>query len=131
MFKINSSVDVEDSIVELKKYFPKGFYVNAIILVPKKKRGRKSITVYYEMIKNNIIKNLINNREAQVPNDDNQGWVYCLEKSIHDEFTEIAIKYDGDIKIYDLSGRNKDSLEMIVEKRVRTPTFTGKVVFHT
>ena len=131
IFKIESSTNIEDSIAQLKKYYPDGFYVNAILLKPQKnKRKGQRFAAYYEVIKDKIIENLIS-IGGEVQNEYDRGWVYCFEQSIHDEFNTTAINYGAGIHIYNLSGRNKDSFKMVDTQLVSVPTFTGKVVFHT
>ena len=132
IFKIEGSNNIEKSIKELKKYYPTGFYVTAILtdLIKNKKKEQTRIG-HYQLIIKRMIKNLVLNRMAQVQKEYEDGWVYCSEKSIHDEFNEKSIRYKCNIHIYNLSGINKDTMKKIDEKQVVVPTFSGKLVFHT
>ena len=77
------------------------------------------------------VKRLIKNGGKIQPNFD-KGWIYCLENSIHDSFNKLSTENaNGILNIYHLSGRNKDTFEMIDKHITDVPIFTGKVVYHT
>ena len=71
------------------------------------------------------------NQGGKIQTKFEKGWIYCLEKSIHDVFSKLSTENNGELNIYHLSGRNKDTFEMIDEQVIDVPTFTGKIVYHT
>lgn len=124
IFKIDSNEDIENKIQDLQKYYPSGFFVIAILRLKEKSKR------FYEKIKKNIITELIK-KGGKVQINFEDGWIYCLENSIHDVFNQISKEKEGKVTLYYLSGRNKDNFKMMDKQITKVPTFTGKVVYHT
>lgn len=124
IFKIDTSNDIDQTIKDLQKYYPSGFFVIATLRLNSK-------LIDYEQTKQLLLKRLIKNGGKSQPNFD-KGWIYCLENSIHDSFNKLSTENaNGILNIYHLSGRNKDTFEMIDKHITDVPIFTGKVVYHT
>ena len=123
IFKIEISQNINNTIKNLQKYYPSGFYVTAILLL-------KETTTKLEQILKLILNKLINDG-GKIQANFETGWIYCAETSIHIIFDKISIENKGILNIYHLSGRNKDTFQMIDKPTTDVPMFTGKVVYHT
>ena len=123
IFKIDTSNNIEQKIHDLQQYYPSGFFVIAILVLQNKSKRM------HENLQKIVLKRLIN-QGGKIQTKFEKGWI-CLEKSIHDAFSKLSIENKGDLNLYHLSGRNKDTFEMIDHQVIDVPTFTGKIVYHT
>lgn len=130
-FKIDSALDISKYHEELKKFFPSGFYVIALLLSPNVGvNAIKNLELYYKLIKDHIIDMILANG-GKSNKDFEGGWVYCSEKMIHSAFREASNEYGGEAKEFGLTGRRTDTFEFVDVKQTENPEYVGKVVFHT
>lgn len=130
-FKIDSSMNIKKSYMDLKTFYPDGFFIIASLQTPTKliSKFKKKID-YYHSIKEEMLE-YIQRHDGIIDPQHEKGWIYCLEKTIHNAFNMSQMLHEGDLKEFALSGRRADNFELIKIENETNPKFVGNVVFHT
>jgi hypothetical protein len=130
-FKIESGVNILEQIKKLKIFFPKGFFVIAMLKSPK--IGIKEIgnnETYYKLVMDKVIEIAIDNGGISDPTNDN-GWVNTTIDIVHNAFRKAEEMYGGECLEYGLTGKVNDTMNLIDVKNTEKPVYVGKVIFHT
>lgn len=130
-FKIESSLNIKKSYMDLKTFYPDGFFIIACLLTPIKMVSKfKNKIDYYDCIKDEMLE-YIQRHGGKIDPQHEKGWIYCLEKNIHNAFHMSQMIHEGEIKEFALSGRRIDNFELIKMEKETNPKFVGNIVFHT
>jgi hypothetical protein len=120
-FKIETAIDIDKALANLKQYYPMGFFLTARLMNPKEKNTKRKLDneSFYDSILGEIL-NSIKEKGGEIKAQHVNGWIYCREETIHEEFLKASEKYGGELKQFDFVG-----------ERTKTPKFVGKMVYHT